>query len=303
MTRAASFGLRRLASQTIFLACLSGLLASSANAGDALRGGFVTTPTYWNWRGFYGGVQMNYNNADMDFGGATGSLVSQVLRNTDILSNVSSWALLQNSSTTGNGWGGFIGYNWQWDDIVVGVEGNFSRSSLARTATDSMTRSFINNTTAPPDHTYTYTINLNGNGYVNITDMGTFRGRAGWSFGSFMPYGFVGFAVGRADVTTSVKVSGTLRDDYSIPGFCPDGMGGVIACDIPQTDFYTLSPGSQTSTQNGKWVYGGAVGLGFDWGLTPNLFLRGEWELIQLQNIEGIDVRINTGRVGLGLKF
>jgi hypothetical protein len=154
MTRAASFGLRRLFSQTILLACMSGLLASNASAGgEVLRGGFVTSPSYWNWRGVYGGAQLNYNNADMNFGDATGDLVNRVLRNTDILSNVSAWSLLQNSSTTGSGWGGFIGYNWQWDDIVMGFEANYSRTSLTRSSTDSMTRSFINNDAAPPDHT------------------------------------------------------------------------------------------------------------------------------------------------------
>jgi opacity protein-like surface antigen len=304
MNSAAWFGLRRLLSQTILAACLSGLLASNAAAGgDVLRGGFVTTPTYWNWRGFYGGAQWNYNNADMDFSNATGSLVSQVLRNTSILGTVSGWGLLQNSSTTGNGWGGFVGYNWQWDDVVVGMEANYSRTSLARWSKDSMTRSFIDNTNAPPDHTYTYTVGLNGGGYVKLTDLATFRARAGWSFGALMPYGFIGFAVGRADVTTGVTVNTSLRDDYFITALCPDGSGGFVSCQIPQVANSTLPTQSQTTTQNGKWAYGGAFGLGFDWALTPNLFVRGEWEYVQLQKIEGIDLRLNTGRVGLGVKF
>jgi opacity protein-like surface antigen len=292
MTRAASFGLRRLFSQTILLACMSGLLASNASAGgEVLRGGFVTSPSYWNWRGVYGGAQLNYNNADMNFGDATGDLVNRVLRNTDILSNVSAWSLLQNSSTTGSGWGGFIGYNWQWDDIVMGFEANYSRTSLTRSSTDSMTRSFINNDAAPPDHTYNYTVRLNGTGYVDVTDLATFRARAGWAVGPLMPYGFIGFAVGRANVTTGVTMSGTLRDCYTV--------ASVPVCDpaVP------IQPGSQSTTQDGKWVYGGAVGLGFDWALTQNIFVRGEWELVQLQDIEGIDARINTGRVALGVKF
>jgi opacity protein-like surface antigen len=106
-----------------------------------------------------------------------------------------------------------------------------------------------------------------------------------------MPYGFIGFAVGRANVTTGVTMSGTLRDCYTV--------ASVPVCDpaVP------IQPGSQSTTQDGKWVYGGAVGLGFDWALTQNIFVRGEWELVQLQDIEGIDARINTGRVALGVKF
>lgn len=281
---------------------LAGLSVTDSFAQD-LRGAIVTGPPTMNWRGFYGGAQFNYNNADVDFQSATGTLVNRVLRNTDILANVSSWQLLQDSSTNSSGFGGFVGYNWQFDDMVVGVEGNYNRTRLSRWANDSMTRSFINNDVAPPDHTYTYTVRLDGSGTVNITDLGTFRARAGWAFGSFLTYGFVGLAVGRADVTTSVNVSGELRDDYTIPALCPDGTGGVVACNLPRTDYYTLPPGKQSETQNGKWVYGGAVGLGFDWALTQNLFMRGEWELVKLVNIEGIDVRLNTGRVGLGVKF
>jgi opacity protein-like surface antigen len=292
MISAAWFGLRRFLSQTILAACLSGLLASNAAAGDdALRGGFVTAPTFWNWRGVYGGAQWNYNNADVNFGDATGALVNRVLRNTAILSNISQWALLQNSSTTGSGWGGFIGYNWQWDDVVIGLEANYSRTSLARWSSDAMTRSFVNSGGAPPDHTYDYTISLDGHGYVKLTDFGTFRARAGWAFGPLMPYGFIGFAVGRADVTTGVSMTGRVRDCYTVQN--------VPVCDpaVP------LQPGTQSTTQNGKWVYGGAAGLGFDWALSQNIFLRGEWEYVQLQDIEGIDVRLNTGRVGLGVKF
>lgn len=288
----ASRGLRRLVSQTILAACLSGLLTAQASAGgDVLRGGYATGPTYWNWRGFYAGAQANYNNGDMKFEDATSSMVNRVLRNTNILDNVSGWSLLQNSSTTGSGWGGFIGYNWQFEDAVVGVEANYNRASLERWSGDEMARQFTVRDGTVPARFYEYNINLNGNGNVRVTDFGTFRARAGWSFGSLLPYGFIGFAVGRADVTTSVTISGTSTQ-------CDEIMGFPV-CGTPQA----LQSSSDGVTQKGKWVYGGAIGLGFDWAMTENLFLRGEWELVQLQKIEGVDVRINTGRVALGVKF
>jgi opacity protein-like surface antigen len=302
MTCAALFGWRGLISQTILGVCMSGLLASSVSAGeDALRGGFVTTPAYWNWRGFYGGAQMDYKNVDYNFAGATEPLTSYILRNSSLQSRLANWTTLTDQSATGASWGGFVGYNWQWDDIVVGFEANYSRSSLSQSSRDSLGRQFVDNTGAPPDTTYVYSMDVGGNSTVRLTDLATFRARAGWSFGSLLPYGFIGLAVARGDITTTAGVSGTRQEIYTPP--CPDPVppGG---CPLPISNTVSLTlPGPQTSTKSGAFFYGGTVGLGFDWALTPNLFVRGEWELVQLQPVEGIDMRINTGRIGLGVKF
>lgn len=286
----ASPGLRRLVSQTILAACLSGLLTAQASAGgDVLRGGFATGPTYWNWRGFYVGAQANYNNGDVKFGEATTRLTDYILRNSTLLGPVSNWTTLPDGSTTGSSWGGFIGYNWQFEDAVVGFEANYSRMSLEKSASDSLSRQFADSN-PPPGYIYVNSITVAGNAAVKLTDLATLRLRGGWSFGSLLPYGFIGFAVGRADVVTTASVTGT-RDE------CP--TANPLNCNTVNL----LLPGPQINGQNGKWVYGGTVGLGFDWAMTENLFLRGEWELAQLQKIEGIDMRINTGRVALGVKF
>ena len=51
------------------------------------------------------------------------------------------------------------------------------------------------------------------------------------------------------------------------------------------------------------FAYGAAVGLGVDISLLPNMFLRAEWEYIHFANIHDIQVNMNTGRVGIGVKF
>ena len=57
-----------------------------------------------------------------------------------------------------------------------------------------------------------------GNASLQIKDVVTFRGRAGWATGDFMPYMFGGLAVGRVDVARSATVSYHKFDDYDTSG-------------------------------------------------------------------------------------
>ncbi len=286
------------------MAVLAGVLSAASvspavaadypSSSDYLRGSYVAQPQYYQWGGFYGGAQISYSNADADFGNATQPLVDHLLRNSNILDNVSGWTTLPDGSTNGRNYGGFIGYNWQWDDVVIGFEANYSRLSLTKTAEDSLSRRFIDNTAGLPDHTYTYAMTVAGSSTVKLTDLATFRARAGWAVGSLLPYGFIGFAVARADVATRASVSGTVTvtcNDPADPGCSPSGPTNLAL------------PGPQTTSRSGVFTYGGAIGLGFDWALSQNLFVRGEWEYLQLQDIEGIDVRLNSVRAAVGLKF
>ena len=40
-----------------------------------------------------------------------------------------------------------------------------------------------------------------------------------------------------------------------------------------------------------------------DVAILPNVFLRGEWEYVGFAQVGGIRTNINTGRVGIGVKF
>ena len=56
-----------------------------------------------------------------------------------------------------------------------------------------------------------------------------------------------------------------------------------------------------TDSQSNKFGYGFLYGLGMDVAITPNVFLRGEWEYIAFNKVGGIRSTLNTGRVGLGV--
>ena len=51
------------------------------------------------------------------------------------------------------------------------------------------------------------------------------------------------------------------------------------------------------------FAYGLAAGLGVDFALLQNVFVRAEWEYVGFSPIDGTHVAINTARVGAGIKF
>src|SRR4029079_7914304 len=97
--------------------------AHAADMPDFLRGGFtdgVSRPATTNWQGFYGGGQGGLGTSDINFAGVTSTVVQRLLFNTAILADggLANWPVGTKASVHGNGWGGFAGYNWQWDDVV-----------------------------------------------------------------------------------------------------------------------------------------------------------------------------------------
>jgi outer membrane immunogenic protein len=48
---------------------------------------------------------------------------------------------------------------------------------------------------------------------------------------------------------------------------------------------------------------GGTVGLGVEVSILPNMFLRAEYEYVILAPVSGTRMNMQTGRVGIGMKF
>lgn len=253
-----------------------------AQAADLpiLRGALPDTygPRVVNWEGFYIGGQAGVGESDMNFTGATRDVAAHLLANTSIESggSVSSWPVGSKASARGDGFGGFAGYNSQWDDVVLGVEASYMHGKFGGTQTESMGRVFTDGQGYTDDITYTSTATM------RLTDIGTFRARAGYAFGSFLPYMFGGLALGQADIIRTATITGTQ-----------DKVGGS-----PSHINVSLS---QTDGKYSHLVYGYSAGLGVDVNLTAGLFLRAEWEYIRFTS--PIDTAVNTVRAGLGYKF
>jgi outer membrane immunogenic protein len=286
--------------------------AQAADMPDFLRGSFAPAPATKVWEGWYVGGQASYTSAEIDFSHAPKTLTNFMLRNNVLQEPVSQWSLLSKNHGQGTGFGGFVGRNFQWTDIVLGVEANYNYiNSLASSSTNSMALGIVNPAgSLPPDgHTYTYNTTLSGNAALQIKDVLTFRGRAGWAAGNWMPYMFGGVAVGRMDVARSAAINYNLQDDFdtqiqTIQGFDPV-TGTPIITTTTQHHTVTSSTiaASQTEHRTNSFVAGWTAGLGLEYCLWGNLFVRGEWEYVRFMSVKDISVSLNNARVGIGYKF
>lgn len=273
---------RRLSAVSAIAAMLLAASALSARAADLsdtswLRGTVADTPTTMRWDGLQLGAQIGISNLNADFSNSDSSQVAYILRNTTLENEFapSSWTTLPKGTTNGGQFGGFIGYNMQWDQLVLGGDIAYNRmQSLQNSAADSIAR--IVNTSDGVQHDVT----IQSSASLRLVDYATFRGRAGYAFGQFLPYAMIGAAVGRFNYTSSATVT--------------DQMSGAQTGTFQQ---------SATDGRNNVFAAGFVTGLGLDVALLPNVFLRGEWEYTVFAPVNGIRSWLNTGRVGIGVRF
>ncbi|MDB5653630.1 MAG: hypothetical protein JWQ94_1243 [Tardiphaga sp.] len=269
---------------------MCGGAAHGAQAADLpdfpiLRGGFSDTPTrVINWDGFYVGGQASYGVADTKFSGSNSAMTQTLVANTLVGSEmgIPLWPLgFSNQSGHSEAYGGFAGYNSQWDDVIVGLEMSYVHGNFGGMSSATMSRYMLLS-----DNNY-HSVTSSASSSIGISDIGTFRARAGYAFGSFLPYAFGGLALGQADIVRTAAVQ----------------------------DFVTAGPGSTTPAsllgrqlnqnlvvgQYSHLIYGYTAGLGFDVNIIGGLFLRGEWEYIRFTS--AVETSINTVRAGVGYKF
>jgi outer membrane immunogenic protein len=265
--------------------------AHSAQAADmpdlpVLRGAFPegVSSSQVNWQGYYIGAQAGYGTSDEKFTGSNSAMAAGLLSNTLVESEmgVSQWPLsFTKQSQHGSGYGGFVGYNSQWDDVVIGVEMSYLHAKFGGSSTGSMARYNLLS-----DGNY-HSVSSSATSSINISDMATFRARAGYAFGSFLPYMFGGLALGQADTVRSVLIGDTVTAGST--STTPPSLLGA------------RTPLTQVQGQYSRLIYGYSAGLGVDINIIGGLFLRGEWEYVRFTST--VDTSINTVRAGLGYKF
>ena len=218
---------------------------------DILRGSQPVGPgTFTRWSGFYVGGQLSYGDANADFSGATQPLVAFSLRETTLESSdfVSTWPVLGRGGSDAVGYGGFVGYNTQWQDLVLGLEGNYTHTNFATSASVSPLVGSAGRIVSAGGSQYS--VNLTGTGQLEITDYASLRARAGWVLGNFLPYGFAGLVIGTGNYSVTTEVYG--YQNSATPAYFPCAVGPTC---VPY-DF------SNSAGQNGALLYGFSVGGG-----------------------------------------
>jgi outer membrane immunogenic protein len=263
---------------------------------DVLRGSQpVGYATYPRWSGFYVGGQFSQEFDGVDYRSVVGPDISIISGLDANFSGIplGNFPQLSAFNTERWGYGGFIGYNYQFESAVVGVEANFTATSLNSSMADSESHSYYltaNSTLYDAKYNVITTASAKLNNYFEA------RGRFGWVFGNFLPYGFGGVVVSQIDAAKSVNVN-----------YC--GQESPYTCTNPPPASTPPPPGpiggswTLADQNNGKWYFGYVAGIGLDYALTQNIFLRGEGEYIQFNAPDSIRMSAVSLRVGAGLKF
>ena len=137
------------------------------------------------WDGFYVGGHVGWSVPGLDFGNET-DMMEAVVRMGGATSVTSS--PFGNNDSTATHFGGFVGYQQQWDGAVVGLEGTYNWLDKSVTASNTMSGSF-----GLPANALIYS--AAGSATARIIDYGTIRIKGGWAASSFiMPYATFGIA-------------------------------------------------------------------------------------------------------------
>lgn len=254
-----------------------GLEASAADMPDFLRGSSpaITMPGGPRWDGFYVGGHVGWSVPGIDFSKNTGNLEA-VLGGSGVTSVTST--PLGNNDSTATHFGGFVGYQQQWDGAVVGLEGTYNWLDKSVTSINSMNGNFG----SPPD---ALVYSAAGSATARIIDYGTVRIKGGWAGSSFfMPYATFGLAMGRMDITRAALVT-PMATAATPPGaFVP-------------------APFTVSEVLKNQFGYGYAAGVGVDFCLMANLFARLEYEYVQFPDFHGLNAHLHNVRVGAAYKF
>lgn len=242
-------------------------------------------PQYTPWAGVYAGGQIGLASADMDLRNAFDSVRIFDPGNlfTAPLGSVSGWATFGQKVVRSTSYGAFVGYNTQWSDAIIGIEANYNRSSLFGSSSDS--RCQINgNPSCSGAVTLgdgnAYNVNSIATASARITDYGTIRMRGAWAYENFLPFGTIGVAVARAEVIRTATANATPVDPL----------------------FGTAFVHTETDRQT-RFTWGWSASAGVDYLIMPNVFVRGEYEFIQLNPVANVRLSVSTARIGGGLKF
>lgn len=311
--------------RTLALTLLTTLTLGGATAAAAadLDYGVLRGPDYEpaapviDWNGVYIGGHGGYTSASLQQKNVFQDVLASRFRASDIESEffVSSLLAIPSTRVQGSSYGAFLGFNYQFEDAVVGLEADYTRFERSGVASNGIGRTM---TTAAGMSEF---VNLFGVSTTKIEDFGTIRARGGWAFGNFLPYITGGVAIGRATVSDQglVQNYGYDAKTYAANQGVTTGTPAYVYRHDYQT-FNPAYPGNNSSPAGAiqtvpaapvaiskgpteKTVGGIALGAGLEFAITQNFILRGEYQYVLFNDFDGHKVNLNTVRGGAAVKF
>lgn len=239
----------------------------------------------FNWGGLYGGIHAGLTSGDFRLGNVAQEMANNAYSNHIANDLAVSIARLTTSGSDQEAHlGGFIGYNWLWEDVVLGLEFDYTHMKEKLLFSDSYADGRRRDRGTSID-----TISYAAAARSKLGDFGILKLRMGYPIGRFLPYATAGLVVGKQ------RISGSYNSIYTEFGFDP-ATGNITGI--------TSGPTARNATV-GKSGYniGGAFGAGLDYALLDNLFLRAEYQWIGMTDYRGARTTANSFRLGAGVKY
>ncbi len=181
-----------------FLLAASAFVSAAAIAGAASAADLEPAPApMYDWSGFYFGLNAGvaWNNTEIDSDLTyDGALPDVGIDEAAALANLADSLTGDDAVFTG---GAMIGYNWQMESLVLGVEADINYLGFG----------------ADQDNDYAFD-NVGGDDYVVSHDLsfdanwfGTLRGRLGFEADNFLFYGTGGLAYGHMEAESDFRIS------------------------------------------------------------------------------------------------
>ena len=249
----------------------------------------VKAPVYkapvTNWEGFYVGGHVGYGWDPAD---ATFDPVTYVTTVDPAFTATSSSGPV-NLSVAPEGWLGGVqlGYNWQRNSWVYGIEADFSWSGIKDTDSAPW---FVNGlllNRGPGQVTGVVSLEQ------KLDYFGTVRGRLGWANNALLLYGTGGLAWGH--VVTTFR-------NHDI-----NAVGGLFTA----AEIAALQAGGYASTRDIRWGF--TVGAGLEWMFAPNWSVKAEYLFVDLLGSDTLaitggvattgDMTVHVARAGVNYFF
>jgi opacity protein-like surface antigen len=260
-----------------------------------------------DWNGVYFGGHGGYTSGALGFTTTFQTLVAGNLKSTSAEEVLGASSLLtaRSARVGGGSYGAFAGFNYQFDETVVGLEADYTRFERGGATSDAIKRS------ATASTGFYETVELKGLASTTIEDYGTIRARGGWAFGSFLPFVTGGLAIGRAQVVDRVEIKSygydqtTYRANQALTTGSPAYVNNHGYATFLQKDpaGSTVDSPMVLGRATTKVVGGIALGGGLEYALTQNFILRGEYQYVLFNDFDGHKVNLNTVRGGAAVKF